>query len=152
VDVVDITSNGGPEVFLLSHSRLANPTLVSAEVARLAKFLEVPNYQQADFAEAIASLQKGAAAGTGDVSLLSAAQTKQVDETRTAPRVDPRVTVLYGTAAASGAFADWKVAVPAAVVVAAAVVGLVGVRRQRARHVLTTNPGTGICQFLLSKG
>lgn len=98
-----VTSNGGPKVFLLSQARLANPSTVGDEVKRLAGFLEVSDYVEANFADAISTAQTKAAGAIEDISALSAAQSALVDETFAQPLVDPRVTELY---MAAGDIAD----------------------------------------------
>ena len=61
-------ARGGPRVFLLSQSRLANPDTAAAEVARLATFLEVsPGNEQM-----IARAQSAAANAIADVTMLEA--------------------------------------------------------------------------------
>ena len=82
-------------MFLLSHTRLADPARASDEIDRLAKFLGVENYDHSTQSELIESMQEAAAKSLGDVSTMTTEQANLVDKIFAAPRVDPRVVDLF---------------------------------------------------------
>ena len=82
-------NHGGPKVFMLSQARLANPSTTSAEVARLAAFLDLTSYTEPP------RTQQDAARQLGNVSLMTSAQVALTESTFTAPTVDPRVVALF---------------------------------------------------------
>jgi len=92
---VGAESVGGPKVFLLSQARMADSTMASAEVRRLAEFLEVADYVE-DVA-ALAKVTSAARGAIGDVGQMSENEQKLADEVlgESAAAVDPRVRQLY---------------------------------------------------------
>merc|ERR1712110_1056162 len=57
-------AHGGPKVFLLSQAKMAEPTTVAAEIARLAAFLGASSSQVTD--EIVDSARSNAASEIGD--------------------------------------------------------------------------------------
>lgn len=90
-------SSGGPKVFLLSQTRLADPNLntVAAEVKRLATFLELTDYVENASAPEVGAVQTRAAAAIGDVSLMGEESACLTGNTFACDTVDESVTQLY---------------------------------------------------------
>ena len=85
----------GPYVFLLSQTHLANPSTVEAEVARLATFLGVLDYQEQTYADAISKAQLASAEALGSVGKMTAQEVETADTVFDYPHVDQRAACFY---------------------------------------------------------
>ena len=94
---LDGSGNGGPNVFLLSQTHLANPSTVKAEVARLAAFLGILDYQEQMYEDAVSKAQSSAATALGSVGKMTAEQAETADTVFKEPLVDQRATCFYSS-------------------------------------------------------